>query len=163
MCTAGLFLAYRFRMLPDDVTQVKRWAGWISLLRCVFAFGTPMQLSLWNKWGSMGLFFFFFLVCQSERVLSACTLLKRISALLTSLWFNVAQGLEVHLEPSCVRSLPFSLPGHAQQDANPDTNLPAIWNILLSPAGSVRFNYEAGSVFVHCPITSLMCFSEMPF
>lgn len=68
--------------------------------------------------------------------------------MLTSLWFNVAQGLEAHLEPSCVRSLPFSLPGHALQDASPDTNLPVILDIFLSPTGSLRFNYQTGSVFV---------------
>lgn len=51
-----------------------------------------------------------------------------------------------------------SLPGHAVQDANPDTNLPVIRDVLSSAAGSVKFKYETGCV---CPgiFSSIFFFS----
>lgn len=124
-----------------------------------------MQIK-WSHWDKRGsLYVFFFLVCRRAIVSvkgfishagSGYFLFPQTVCVPVAIKedFRLADISLVKCGPE-VRGPPLgpaasvhclSLPQHTLQDANPDTNVPVIRDVLSTAAQSVRFKYETGCV-----------------
>ena len=120
----------------------RTWLALIEKNKEASPFGQS-AISVWKSFSRMQAWVHFFSLRQSDFL----WLLKRISVLQTSLWWRVAQGLEAHLGPSCVRS-PCLRPWACSPGCQP-WHQPACYSgcAFYQLLGQWGLNNETGCVF----------------